>query len=107
MPQKGLHYFGLDFTMENVSQIPIAEAARKDLLRLQHARVDYLPDLTPEQKQAKLTKTSYKDFLLQYVKVHPDVVKVFQTSTHDLYASGSMLFRRMTAPAKDFPASRE
>jgi spermidine dehydrogenase len=88
VPQKGLHYFGLDFTLDNVSQIPIAEAARKDLIRLQRAIVDYMPDLTPEQKRAKLVKTSYKDFLLQYVKVHPDVVKVFQTSTHDLFAVG-------------------
>jgi spermidine dehydrogenase len=88
VPQKGLHYFGVDFTLENVAQIPIAESARKDLLRLQHASVDYMPDLTPEQKKAKLIKTSYKDFLLQYVKVHPDVVKVFQTSTHDIYAIG-------------------
>jgi spermidine dehydrogenase len=88
VPQKGLHYFGLNFAMENVSRIPIAEAARKDLLRLQHASVDYMPDLTPEQKKSKLIKTSYKDFLLQYAKVHPDVVKVFQSSTHDLYAVG-------------------
>ncbi len=86
--QKGLHYFGLAFTLENVAQMPIAEAARKDLLRLQHARVDYMPDLTPEQKRRKLTKTSYKDFLLQYAKVHPDVVKVLQTSTHDIYCVG-------------------
>ncbi|MGD0215342.1 MAG: FAD/NAD(P)-binding protein [Terriglobales bacterium] len=86
--QKGLHYFGLAFAMENVSQMPIAEAARKDLLRLQHAHVDYLPELTPEQKRRKLIKTSYKDFLLQSAKVHPDVVKVLQTTTHDLYAVG-------------------
>ncbi|MGB8774042.1 MAG: FAD/NAD(P)-binding protein, partial [Terriglobales bacterium] len=86
--QKGLHYFGLAFTMENVAQMPIAEAARKDLLRLQHARVDYMADLTPEQKRRKLIKTSYKDFLLQHAKVHPDVVKVLQTSTHDIYAVG-------------------
>jgi spermidine dehydrogenase len=88
VPQKGLHYFGVDFTLENVAQLPIAESARKDLLRLQHAKVDYMPDLTPEQKKTKLIKTSYKDFLLQYVKVHPDVVKVFQSSTHDIYALG-------------------
>ncbi|MGA7292508.1 MAG: NAD(P)-binding protein [Terriglobales bacterium] len=86
--EKGLHYFGVEFGMENVAQMPIAEAARKDLLRLQHAKVDYMPDLTPEQKKTKLIKTSYKDFLLQYAKVHPDVVKVFQTSTHDLYCVG-------------------
>src|SRR5580658_5045428 len=47
-----------------------------------------MPDLSPEQKKTKLIKTSYKDFLLQYVKVHPDVVKIFQTSTHDIYAIG-------------------
>jgi spermidine dehydrogenase len=88
VPQKGLHYFGVDFTLENVAQLPITESARKDLLRLQHAKVDYMPDLTPEQKKTKLIKTSYKDFLLQYVKVHPDVVKIFQTSTHDIYAIG-------------------
>ncbi len=88
VPQKGLHYFNVEFGIENVAQIPIAEAGRKDLLRLQHAVVDYMPGLTPEQKKAKLTKTSYKDFLLQYVKVHPDVVKVFQSSTHDLYTVG-------------------
>jgi spermidine dehydrogenase len=88
VPQKGLHYFGVDFTLENVSQIPIAEAARKDLLRLQHASVDYMAGLTPEQKRSRLIKTSYKDFLLRYVKVHPDVAKVFQSSTHDIYAVG-------------------
>jgi spermidine dehydrogenase len=86
--QRGLHYFGLAFTLENVAQMPIAEAARKDLLRLQHTHVDYMSDLTPEQKRPKLIKTSYKDFLLQYAKVHPDVVKVLQTSTHDIYAVG-------------------
>jgi spermidine dehydrogenase len=88
VPQKGFHYFGLDFAMESVDQIPIADAARKDLLRLQHASVDYLPELSAEQKRVKLIRTSYKDFLLQQVKVHPDVVKVFQTATHDLYAVG-------------------
>jgi spermidine dehydrogenase len=86
--QKGLHYFGVNFTLENISQIPISETARKDLFRLQHASVDYLPGLTPEQKNVKLIKTSYKDFLLQYVRVHPDVVKIFQTSTHDIFAVG-------------------
>jgi spermidine dehydrogenase len=103
VPQKGLHYFGIDFTMENVSQIPIAEAARKDLLRLQHARVDYMPGLTPKQKKAKLVKTSYKDFLLQSVKVHPDVVKVFQSSTHDIYAVGIDAVSAYDCASEGFP----
>ena len=54
VPQQGLHYFGVDFTLENVSQIPIAEAARKDLLRLQHARrrLHAGPDSAAEEIQA-------------------------------------------------------
>ena len=103
VPQKGLHYFGVDFTLENVSQIPIAEAARKDLLRLQHAHVDYMPGLSPQQKKTKLIKTSYKDFLLQSVKVHPDVVKVFQSSTHDIYAVGIDAVSAYDCAGEGFP----
>jgi spermidine dehydrogenase len=88
VPEAGLHYFGLTFTPETAAQLPIAEAAQRDIIRLQETAVDYLPGLTPEQKRAKLIKTSYKDFLLQSVKVHPDVVKVYQTSPHDLYGVG-------------------
>jgi len=88
VPEKNFRYYRMEYALENVSQYPIAEAARQDILRLQHASIDYLPGLTPEQKQLKLIKTSYKDFLLNYAKVHPDVVKVFQASTHDLYVVG-------------------
>jgi spermidine dehydrogenase len=103
VPQKGLHYFGVDFTLENVSQMPIAEAARKDLLRLQRASVDYMPELTAEKKRSKLIQTSYKDFLLQYVKVHPDVVKVFQSSTHDVYAVGIDAVSAYDCAGEGFP----
>ena len=88
VPQKNLHYFGLDFSFDNVSRMPIAETARKDLIRLQNAAVDYMPGLSPQRTKSKLIKTSYKDFLVQYVKVHDDVVKIFQTSTHDIYGIG-------------------
>lgn len=73
---------------KTADQIPIADAARKDLVRLQNESIDYLPDLSPDQKRAKLIKTSYKDFLLQHAKVHPDIVKLFQTLPHDLYCVG-------------------
>lgn len=79
---------GKALTPEALAQMPIAEAARKDILRLQTESVDYFPELDANQTRAKLIKTSYKDFLLQYAKVHPDVVKVFQSSTHDLYCVG-------------------
>jgi spermidine dehydrogenase len=71
-----------------VDRMPIAPAARRDLLRLLNESVNYLPGLTPEQVRLKLTKTSYKDFLLHYAKVHPDIVKLYQQAPHDLYCVG-------------------
>jgi spermidine dehydrogenase len=84
----GTHYLGLSYPPEILAQIPISGAARKDLARLQEADVDYLPDLSVEEKRRKLRKTSYQDFLLQVVKVDPAVLKVFQTAPHGLYAVG-------------------
>jgi spermidine dehydrogenase len=81
-------YFGPLYSAKAVEQMPIAQEARRDLLRLQDAKVDYLPGLTPEQKRVKLIQKSYKDFLLQDVKTHPDVIKIFSPTTHDLYAVG-------------------
>ena len=88
LPGFGTHYLGLTYPPEILAQIPISEAARKDLVRLQEAKVDYLPGLSAEEKRRKLIKISYKDFLLQHVKVDPEVVKIFQTAPHGLYAVG-------------------
>src|SRR5215813_3526256 len=88
LPGFGTHYLGLTYPPEILAQIPVSEAARKDLARLQEENVDYLAGLSADEKRRKLTKTSYKDYLLQYVKVHPDVIKVFQTAPHGLYGVG-------------------
>jgi len=86
--EESAHYFGPRYSAKAADQMPVAPEARRDLLRLQDAKVDYLPGLTPEQKRVKLIQKSYRDFLLQDVKTHPDVAKIFQTTTHDLYAVG-------------------
>lgn len=88
LPGFGTHYLGLQYSAETLAKIPIAEPARHDLARLQETNVDYLAGLSLEDKRRKLIKTSYKDYLLQYVKVHPDVVKIFQSAPHGLYGVG-------------------
>jgi spermidine dehydrogenase len=88
LPGFGGHYLGLEYPPEILAKIPIAAPARQDLARLQTTKVDYFAGITPEEKKRKLIKTSYKDFLLQYVKVHPDVVKIFQSAPHGLYGVG-------------------
>ena len=74
--------------VESVAQMPIDPQARKDLIRLHRESIDYLPGLTPEEKRDRLATVSYKDFLLQVAKVHPDVVKIYQTLPQDLYCVG-------------------
>src|SRR5579863_4594875 len=88
LPGFGTHYLGLEYPPETLAKIPVAEDARRDLARLQTTTVDYLPSLSSEDKRRKLIKTSYKDYLLQYVRVHPDVIKIFKTAPHGLYGVG-------------------
>src|SRR5262249_52877997 len=88
LPGFGTHYLGLQYSAQTLAKITIAEHSRQDLVRLQTTTVDYLSGLSPADKRRKLIKTSYKDYLLQYVKVHPDVIKIFQTAPHGLYGVG-------------------
>ena len=88
LPGFGTHYLGLEYSPEILAKIPITDLARRDLARLQSTTVDYLAELTSEEKRRKLIRTSYKDYLLQYVKVHPDVIKIFQSAPHGLYGVG-------------------
>ncbi|MDE2463677.1 MAG: hypothetical protein KGO02_08200, partial [Alphaproteobacteria bacterium] len=73
---------------ECINQMPIAAKARADLIRLRDQSIDYLAHVPQKDKRRLLIKTSYKDYLLKYAKVHPDVPKVMQQMTHDLFCVG-------------------
>ena len=73
---------------EFLAKTPLSEEVRRDIARVYTEKVDYLPGLSPEQKRAKLLKTSYADFLTRICKVHPDALKFFQSYTHDEFTVG-------------------
>jgi spermidine dehydrogenase len=73
---------------EFLAKTPLSPEAQKDIARLQTAKVDYLPGMNREQKKAYLARTSYKDFLLNDVKVHPDVIAYYQNSSYGLFGMG-------------------
>jgi spermidine dehydrogenase len=73
---------------EFLAKSPMSPAVQKDIVRVYTEKVDYLPDLSREQKRAKLAKISYADYLTSVCKVHPDALKFFQSYTNDLFAVG-------------------
>ena len=73
---------------EFLARTPLSAQAQQDIVRIQEAKVDYMPGVPQAEKKARLSKMSYKDFLLNLVKAHPDVLPFYQTRTHGLYGIG-------------------
>jgi len=71
-----------------LAKTPLADAAQRDIARLETAKVDYMPGLSSAEKKDRLSRMSYRDFLLNVVKVHPGVIPFYQTRTHALYGIG-------------------
>src|SRR3989454_5701748 len=71
-----------------LARTPLSAAAQKGIARLETARVDYMHGLSSAEKKDRLSRMSYKDFLLNVVKVPPDVIPFYQTRTHGLYGIG-------------------
>ena len=68
--------------------IPVAAEVARDVRRLEASEENYFPGLTSEQKKDKLSRMSYKKFLLDVVKVDPRVIPIYQTRTHPLFGVG-------------------
>jgi len=71
-----------------LAKTPLSAAAQRDIVRIQMEKADYMPGLTQADKKDKLSRMSYRDFLLNVVKVSPDAAAIYQTRTHGLYGIG-------------------
>ena len=63
---------------EFAQQTPMNDHAKADLVRVWTDKRDYLPDLNFDEKYKLLRKTSYYDFLKNYVKVDQQVLELFR-----------------------------
>jgi spermidine dehydrogenase len=62
---------------EFLAQTPLTSRVQQELLRLYNDRVDYLPGLSKAEKLQKLRKISYKQYLLDIVKVDPELLAYY------------------------------
>ncbi|HEV2350861.1 MAG TPA: FAD/NAD(P)-binding protein [Terriglobia bacterium] len=71
-----------------LAQAPLSAGAQRDIIRIQTSKIDPMPGLTQAEKKERLSRMSYKDYLLNVVKASPEVIPFYQTRTHDLYGVG-------------------
>jgi len=73
---------------EFLAQAPLSDAARRDILRLETEAIDYLPGLSSAEKKGRLSRISYRDYLLHVVEVDASVIPVYQRRTHGEWGVG-------------------
>jgi spermidine dehydrogenase len=62
-------------TLEFLAQAPLSPTAKADLWKLMSdPKTDYMPGLSAEEKIAKLRAISYRDYLLNYVKISAETL---------------------------------
>ena len=88
---------------EFLGRTPLSTQAQQDIVRIQEGKTDYMEGVAQEEKKARLSKMSYKDFLLNVVKAHSDVIPFYQSRTHGLYGIGTMRSRPWIAGQSTSP----
>jgi len=71
-----------------LARAPLSETVRRDILRVEQSQIDYLPGLTSAEKKDRLSRISYKEFLLNIAKVDPAVIAFYQTRTNGEWGVG-------------------
>ena len=72
-----------------LARSPLSAQGRLDIARIVEGAVDYLPELSGEQKKDRLSRISYRDFLRDVVKVDSAVLAYYQAITHAWWGIGA------------------
>jgi spermidine dehydrogenase len=73
---------------EFAARTPLSPVAQRDLIRVETARVDYMPGLSDGAKKEKLSRMSYEAFLRNVIGVTPELIPLYKTRTWSLFGTG-------------------
>jgi len=71
-----------------LAKTPLTDKVRADILRIETGETDYMPGLTSEAKKDRLSRMSYRDYLINIVKADPGVIAFYQSHTHGEWGVG-------------------
>lgn len=71
-----------------LAQTPLSADLRKDILAIEAGTVDYMPDLSADEKKDRLSRMSYADYLLDVVNANPAVMPYYLHLTDGLWGCG-------------------
>jgi len=82
---------------------PLSPKVQSDIARIEEADIDYLAGLSSDQKKSRLSKLSYRDFLLDIVKADAGVIPFYQARTHGEWGVGIDAVSALDVWAFGFP----
>ena len=86
-----------------LAKTPFSEQIKRDISRIEEGKADYMAGLNQAEKKSRLSRMSYKDFLLKVVKAQPDVIPFYRARTHGLYGLGIDAVPALDCWALGFP----
>ncbi|GAC1308008.1 MAG: NAD(P)/FAD-dependent oxidoreductase [Steroidobacteraceae bacterium] len=86
-----------------VAAAPLSARARRGIVQVETARIDYLPGLTPDEKKLRLSRISYEGFLRDVVGVDPAVLKYYHARTMGEWGIGADAVSALDCWAFDMP----
>ena len=93
---------GISWT-QLLADAPLSPSAQRDIARIEEAKIDYLPGLSSVEKKARLSRMSYRDYLLNIAKADAGVVPFYQARTHGEWGVGIDAVSALDVWAFDFP----
>ncbi|GAA4586634.1 NAD(P)/FAD-dependent oxidoreductase [Planotetraspora phitsanulokensis] len=74
---------------EILRNAPMADRAKSDLSKIYDAPEDWMAGLTDKEKKDRLARITYREYLTEHVRAHPDAVRFLQTTPNGNWGYGA------------------